>query len=249
VDSFPFWLPVVFFLIATVYSTVGFGGGSSYLAVLALVGITYTVIPQTALVCNLVVAGVGVWYFVRNGQIDFPRVLPFLVLSIPMAYLGGRLPVARNLFMVLLGVSLFVAGLRTLLPPPRAGVFSGLSIRRGWIVGLPVGAALGFLSGLVGIGGGIFLAPVLILTGWGDARRTAAASALFILVNSAAGLTGQWVKGFHLDVMVLPLLFAVFLGGQIGARLASYRLPVSGVQRLLSVLILFVSVRVLWGVF
>jgi uncharacterized membrane protein YfcA len=246
-ETLPFWLPLLFFLIATFYATVGFGGGSSYLAVLALIGLPYTTIPQTALVCNLVVSGGGVWHFHRGRHLEWRRVLPLVALSVPMAYLGGRIPIGKQVFLLLLGVSLFVAGTRMFLPLKRRGLLSSTSTRAVWLVGLPLGAALGFLAGIVGIGGGIFLAPLLILTGWGDARATAAASSVFILVNSAAGLTGQLAKGVYLDAMILPLVLAVFLGGQIGSRLGSYQLGVVRVQRLIGALILLVSVRVLLG--
>ena len=247
-ESIPLWLPALFFLIAAFYATVGFGGGSSYLAALSLIGLSYQTIPQTALVCNLIVSGGGVWHFHRAGHLRWKRMIPFVVLSVPMAYLGGRAPVSRELFLLLLGGSLFVAGMRMFLPVPRAGVFASMSTRGAWLVGVPVGAALGFLAGIVGIGGGIFLAPVLILTRWTDARGAAATAAVFILVNSGAGLAGQLSKGIFLDQMILPLALAVLLGGQIGSRLGSYRLPIEGVRRLLAALILFVSARILWGV-
>lgn len=246
-ESLPLWLPVLFFVIAAFYASVGFGGGSSYLAILALIGLSYTVIPQTALVCNLVVSAGGVWHFHRAGHLDWRRMAPFVVLSVPLAYLGGRIPVSRDVFFALLGASLLVAGLRMFLPMRREGIWSGISERTAWLIGLPVGAALGFLAGLVGIGGGIFLAPVLVLTGWMDARRAAATAAAFIFVNSAAGLAGQLGKGLHLDLMVLPLVVAVLIGGQLGSRMGAYRIPVGGVRRLLAGLIVVVSVRILWG--
>lgn len=246
-DTIPLWLPFVFFLVAAVYSTVGFGGGSSYLAILALIGLSHVVIPQAALVCNLVVATGGVWHFHKQGHLDFRRVLPFVVLSIPMAFLGGTVPIERQLFMLLLGGSLFFAAVRMVLPENRVGAFTNLSVRATWIVGMLMGAALGFLSGVVGIGGGIFLAPVLIISGWGNARQTAGAAALFILVNSAAGLAGQVSKGVHMDMMLIPLVVAVLVGGQIGSRLGSHRLSVARVRHLLAALILFVSLRIVWG--
>jgi len=246
-DAATFWLPALFFLIAAFYASVGFGGGSSYLAVLAIAGLPYRAIPQTALICNLIVSSGGVWHFFRGGHMRFHRVLPFVVLSVPMAYLGGRIPVGRTVFLVLLGASLFVAAVRMFLPQPRLGVLARMSDRTPWLVGIPVGGALGLLSGLVGIGGGIFLAPILILTGWSDARGTAAAAAVFILVNSLSGLVGQFSKGIFLDSSIFPLVIAVLLGGQIGSRLGAYRLPVAGVKRLLAGLILFVSVRILWS--
>ncbi|MFQ5512629.1 MAG: TSUP family transporter, partial [Candidatus Krumholzibacteriia bacterium] len=178
-ESMPVWLPLVFFVIALAYATVGFGGGSSYLAVLVLIGLSYRTVPQLALVCNLAVSAGGVWHFYRGGHLDFKKVLPFIVLSVPMAYVGGRLPVARELFVVLLGVSLFVAGARTFVPD-RAGRAAGsIPQGRAWGLGVPIGAALGFLAGVVGIGGGIFLAPVLLLAGWAHAKQGAAAAALF----------------------------------------------------------------------
>jgi len=246
-ESLPLWLPVLFFVVAMFYASVGFGGGSSYLAILALIGLSHTIIPQTALVCNIVVSAGGVWHFHRAGHLDWRRMAPFVVLSVPMAYIGGRIPVGREVFFVLLGGALFLAGLRMFLPMRREGLWSDIAPRTTWLIGLPVGAALGFLAGLVGIGGGIFLAPVLILSGWMDARRAAATAAVFILVNSAAGLAGQLDKGFHLDAMVLPLVFAVFIGGQLGSRMGAYRIPVGGVRRLLAALIVVVSVRILWG--
>jgi len=247
-DAVWMWLPVLFFLIATFYASVGFGGGSSYLAVLALMGLSYTSIPQTALVCNIIVSAGGVWHFRRCGHLQWRRVLPFVVLSVPMAFVGGLIPVGQKVFMFLLGGSLLVAGARMFLPIRSAGAFSSIATRKMWIVGLPLGAALGLLSGLVGIGGGIFLAPVLILSGWADARATAATATVFILVNSLAGLGGQLAKGVYLDASIIPLGIAVFLGGQIGSRLGSSRLSGSSVRRLTGALILFVSFRILWGV-
>lgn len=246
-DAMPMWLPAVFFFIAMLYASVGFGGGSSYLAVLALMGLTYATIPQTALVCNLIVSAGGVWHFRRGGHLQWRRVLPFVVLSVPMAYVGGLVPIGQKSFMLLLAGSLLVAGMRMFLPMRAAGVFSSISSRAMWCVGLPLGAALGLLAGVVGIGGGIFLAPILILTGWASARATAATTAVFILVNSLAGLGGQFTKGVYVDELVIPLGIAVLLGGQIGSRMGSNRLPAGVVRRLTAALILFVSVRILWG--
>lgn len=246
-ESIPLWMPLAFFAVAVAYATVGFGGGSSYLALLALVGLSHVVIPQTALVCNLIVSAGGVWHFHRAGHLDLRRALPFVILSVPMAYLGGRIPLGRELFMMLLGVSLLAAALRMLIPSARFARARGLGAREAWAVGVPLGGALGFLSGLVGIGGGIFLAPIVILAGWASAKQAAGLASLFILVNSAAGLTGQMHKGAHLEWMVVPLAMAALLGGQIGSRMGAQRLPQMGVQRILAALILLVSLRILGG--
>lgn len=246
-ESLPFWLPLVFFLIALLYAMVGFGGGSSYLAVLVLIGLSYQAIPQTALVCNLIVSAGGVWHFWRGGHFDARKILPFVVLSIPMAFVGGHIAIGKQLFMILLGISLLAAGIRTFVPGPRRGPARDISIRNAWLIGVPLGGFLGFLAGLVGIGGGIFLAPVLLLTGWANAKQTAAAASVFILANSASGIVGQLTKGVYIDEMIIPLALAVVLGGQLGSRAGSYRLPVTGVRQLLAMLIVLVSLRLLWG--
>ncbi len=247
-DATLLWLPAVFLVIAAIYASVGFGGGSSYLAVLALIGLSYTSIPQAALVCNMIVSAGGVWHFRRAGYLQWHRVLPLVVLSVPMAYLGGLIPLGLELFMYLLGGSLLVAGGRMFLPIHEPKPIPSISTRTMWLVGLPLGGALGLLAGVVGIGGGIFLAPVLILSRWAGARATAATVTVFILVNSWAGLGGQLAKGLYLDATVVPLGIAVFLGGQIGSRLGSRGLSVVNVRRLTGALILVVSARILWGV-
>src|SRR3989338_575887 len=155
-DSSLIFLCITFFAIAVIYSMVGFGGGSSYLAVLAMTGLAYQTIPSIALVCNLIVAGGGVIFFVKGGHFSFKKVLPFTVLSIPMAYLGGKLLIAKELFFILLGFSLLIAAIRMLMPDNFFHRPREISSKRAWCVGLPAGAFLGFLSGLVGIGGGIF---------------------------------------------------------------------------------------------
>ena len=246
-ESMPVWLPVVFFLVALLYATAGLGGGSSYLAILVLIGLSYQVIPQMALVCNVIVSGGGVWHFCRGRHFDWNRVMPFLVLSMPMAFLGGRLQVGKEVFAILLGVSLLAAGTRMFLRSPNEPVGRGLAESRAWLIGVPVGAALGFLAGIVGIGGGIFLAPVLILTGWANAKQTAAAASLFVLLNSASGFLGQMSKGLLIGEMMIPLAVAVLLGGQIGSRLSAYRLSLAKVRHVLAMMIVVVSLRLIWG--
>jgi uncharacterized membrane protein YfcA len=245
-ETIPLWLPVLFFVIAVAYASAGFGGGSAYIAAMVLIGLSYQIVPQTALVCNLIVSAGGVWHFSRAGHFDWRRLLPFIILSVPMAYLGGRVQLGHDAFMLLLGCSLLAAGIRLLLPAPRERD-TPMSIRTAWLAGLPVGAALGFLAGVVGIGGGVFLAPLLLITGWAKPKQAAAAAAVFILMNSAAGLAGQVAKGWYLGVMVAPLAIAALVGGQIGSRLGARRMTPLGVRRVLASLVLVVSIRVLWG--
>lgn len=245
IETMPWWLPLAFAVFAMVYAAAGFGGGTGYLAVLAVSGVTYVVMPQTALVCNIVVTVGGVWHFRRGGHLALGRVLPFFVLSIPMAYLGGRFPVEQNVFFVLLGLALLAAGVHMVLPRRETSPRS-MSTSTEWLIGLPVGGALGLLSGVVGIGGGVFLAPILLISGWTTPKQTAAAASVFILVNSAAGLGGQLSKGSYLGWMTAVLALAALAGGQIGSRVGSYRLSGTAVRRLLACIIIVVGIRLLW---
>ncbi|MBI1977669.1 MAG: sulfite exporter TauE/SafE family protein [Candidatus Omnitrophica bacterium] len=246
--TIPIWLPLTFFLVALVYSMMGFGGGSSYLAFLVLAGLPYQNVPTLALICNLIVTCGGLWHFYRAGHLKLRKVLPFLVFSIPMAYFGGRILIGKNLFSLLFGFSLFVVALRMFLPDRLFERSREVSSLRVWIIGLPIGGILGFLSGLVGIGGGIFLSPLLLFMRWVNVKEAAAAASLFIVVNSFSGLLGQLHKGVASMSLIVPLGLAVFLGGQIGSRLGAYRLPQLGLQRMLAGLILYVSMKLILGV-
>lgn len=241
----------LFFLTALLYSMAGFGGGSTYLALLALFAFPYESLPKVALLCNLMVVSGGWWLYYRAGHFSLRPVLPFILTSIPLSFLGGTIPVGKTFFTLLLGLSLAIAGFRMLVSEKIFEIRRVLSWQRSWMVGLPAGAVLGFVSGLVGIGGGIYLSPLLLLFGWADAKQAAAACSFFILVNSIAGLGGQWIKsGFSLPLeTLLPLLFAVFLGGQIGSRLGSVTLSKSILQRITASLILFVATRLLYSLY
>lgn len=248
------YLAPLFFATAVVYSSAGFGGGSTYLALLALFGFSYTILPQIALVCNLTVVVGGFLLYVRSGDFSWRRCLPFVVLSIPAAYVGGSLPVEERTFLTLLGLTLLFAGSRLFWtsfvrssPTAMDGSPSELERSRGVPLSLGVGAGIGFLSGVVGIGGGIFLAPIAYFLRWGTPRHIAALTTFFILVNSASGLAGQWAKSGFADwtsaMLLLPV--SVFLGGQIGTRLAIRRYSPRQLQRITALIILVVAVRVL----
>ncbi len=243
------YLVPLFFLTALLYSTAGFGGGSTYLALLALFAFPYLDMPRVALICNITVVLGGCYFFVRAGHFSARKTLPFLVTSIPAAYLAGRIPVEKTVFISLLALSLAIAGARMLITDKSFQVRKDIEWKQAWLVGLPIGALLGALSGLVGIGGGIFLAPVLFLLGWSHAKEVAASASVFILVNSMAGLVGQLSKGgWAIEMnLLIPLLLAVFLGGQIGSRLGSGVISKQVLQRVTAVLILFVSGRLVWG--
>lgn len=240
---------LLFFLTALLYATVGLGGGSTYIALLAASGLSHTEIPQISLLCNIVVVAGSCIQFTRAGHGDLRRLAPFLVSSIPLAYVGGRIPLSKGLFMVLLGLTLLVAGLRLVfhrLPHPTRAISQ--NPRQSWAIGLGAGATLGLLSGMVGIGGGIFLAPVLYFLRWDGARGIAAATSFFILFNSLSGLAGQLGKG-GLSIapeVALPLMLAVFIGGQIGSRMAVRHVSPRLLQQLTGAFVLSVAVQLLW---
>ncbi len=238
----------LFFLTAILYSSAGLGGGTTYLALLALFGFSYTRIPIFALSCNILVVSGGLWHFYRAGHFRLKNVLPFLITSIPFAYLGGSLSISKKEFSMLLAFSLTCAAFRLFFRDQTKQV-QEVSWKEAWTLGLPVGALMGFLSGLIGIGGGIFLSPLLLLLCWANSKQAAAAASLFILVNSVSGLLGQLSKGasFESLPLLLPLLVAVFVGSQIGARWGAFQISKFTLQRVSAGILLFTSLRVLWG--
>jgi hypothetical protein len=235
-------LAASFVVIALVYSSVGFGGGSSYTAMLALAGVTTAWIPVLSLGCNLIVVCGGCRHFARRGHLSTALVGPFLLTSVPAAYVAGRIPVPPDLYLSALAGTLFAVTILLWFRPRAADS----QIRPCPVpVRLLTGGLLGGVSGLVGIGGGIFLAPVLLLARWATPKQSAAAASLFILVNSLAGLLGQLAKPDAIFALArLPVLaVAVFLGGQIGSRLGSGLLSMSVIRQTTAALIGLVAVR------
>lgn len=246
----PILLAIFFFLTAAFYAAVGFGGGSTYNALLVLNGTDFRILPSIALGCNIIVVTGGVLRFWQAGHLQISRLVPFLAASVPAAWIGGRLPVSETVFVGLLGGALLLSGLRLVLQSTSDDVSDSDENNASVIIGLVVGGSIGLLSGLVGIGGGIFLAPVLYMLKWGPARQIAAACSVFILANSLSGLTGQVMKLQDADVVSLavpywPLLPAVLVGGQIGSWFAAQSLQPKWIKRLTAILILYVAARLL----
>lgn len=235
-------LLVSFFLIAMIYSSVGFGGGTSYLAVMALMGVNFMVMKPAALLCNIVVVAGGTYIFYKKGKLDLKKSLPFIIVSIPMAFLGGYYKLGEGAFFVILGLALVAASFLLWFQPQPKEKKMNASLA----LNLGLGAGIGFLSGLVSIGGGIFFAPVLHLMNWDEAKKIAAFASFFILVNSISGLLGQFAQSVSLDYgFILPLLIAVLLGGQIGSRLGVHRFNPLYIKRITAILILVAGANIL----
>lgn len=240
-------LAATFFATALLYASVGFGGGSTYTALLVVTGTPYYLIPVIALTCNILVVSGNVWRYGREGLINISKIWPLIFLSVPAAWIGGRLNVSETVFIGLLWVALAVAGTRLLFTPsPQT---SGTPIRNLpiWQTAL-IGGGIGFYSGLVGIGGGIFLAPVLHALKWDTSRNIAAKCSLFILVNSLSGLWGQMTKLGALDryteaLPYWPVIPAVLIGGFIGNHWGVFKLSDTVLKRVTGILILIVAIR------
>lgn len=242
------WLAAAFFATALLYASVGYGGGSTYNALLALSGVDYRLLPAIALACNIVVVTGGSIRFARAGITPWLGAVLLTAIAAPAAFLGGLTPIGESAFLTLLGGSLVLTALTMLLP---VGEREGRPSRAArW---MPLAAApIGYLAGLVGIGGGIFLAPLLHLTRWNSARAIAATASLFILVNSLFGLGGQLLKSgpdrlASAVSLGLPLLLAVAVGGQIGSLMAARLLPPVWIRWLTAALTLYVGARLLLG--
>ena len=240
---------LLFFTIAVLYSSVGFGGGSSYLAVLALTALSFTEIRATALICNIVVVSNSFYLYHKEKAYNFKKIIPLVSASVPMAFIGGFLKIEEAFFYILLGITLLIASAIMLTTKKENPIENeATSKKHTFIKSLSYGSSIGFISGMVGIGGGIFLAPLLHITKWDTSKKIAATASLFILVNSVSGLTGQLLNpnfSIHLK-LTLVLACIVFIGGQIGTRIGIHIIKPLALKRGTAILIAFVAVKILW---
>lgn len=246
-------LGLLFFIVAAFYASVGFGGGSSYLALLVLWELPYTAIPILALTCNICVVAGNSIHYAREGYVVPRLIIPLAIISVPMAYLGGSIPLSKELFLLILFPVLLVTGVRLLVQHRQYDDVTSAYRPLALLPAIILGAGLGFVAGITGIGGGIFLAPLLYWLRAGSPKQIAATASLFILVNSLAGLLGQWQKTGVADALseywYLPLV--ALAGGQVGTLLTIRWLPLRMIALLTALLVLAVAARLgwlIWGI-
>jgi uncharacterized protein len=229
-------------VIALLYSSVGHAGASGYIAIMTLWGLAPATIRPTALVLNILVASIGAFQFWRAGHFGWKLFWPFALLSVPAAYLGGYLQPSASVLKILIGLVLLFSAVRLIFrryDPPEVTPPS-----RPTAIG--VGAAIGFLSGLTGTGGGIFLTPLLLFCRWAHIRRAAAVSALFILVNSIAGIAGYVAKVHSVPSLAIVLAGAAIAGGAIGSHFGSRRFPARTISIFLAIVLIIAGTKLIF---
>lgn len=239
-------LMLLFFLVSFVYASVGFGGGSSYLAILAIYALPFQEIRLIALCCNIIVVAGSILVYQRKHQINWRKIFPLAIASVPMAYIGATLRISQQTFFILLGVTLLIASV-LLWINTKSGEDAEINVKPVPLRDAALGGAVGLLSGMVGIGGGIFLSPLLNLSKWDTPKKIAATASVFILVNSISGIIGQLQ---HLPDQlswktVALLMLAVLAGGQLGARTGAIKFNPLMIRRITAILVFLAGLEVL----
>ena len=238
-------LSIFFFVTAILYASVGFGGGSTYLALLLIWDIPYYIFPVIALSCNIIVVSGNSYNYVKAGNLDFRLLIPYLIGSIPLAYIGGSLQIEKEFFEILLFLVLTIAGISLLLNfnsyDSKEENYRKIPI----ILSILIGGVLGFVSGVVGIGGGIFLSPLLFLMRAGKPKHIVTTASLFILINCVSGIIGQLTKNIVINDIANYwfLLVVVLIGGQIGNFLNLKIFPTKFLALITALLVIFVAIR------
>ncbi len=235
---------VALFVVAFLYASVGHGGASGYLALMALFGVSTVYMRASALTLNLFVSAVSFYAFYRGGHFKLKILIPFVVGSVPMAFLGARMNIDPRLFKSILAVFLVVAIFR-MVYVPKKGYKEVIPFN--FLIAFFIGAFLGFFSGLIGIGGGIILSPLLLLLRWTNVKETAAISALFIFLNSASGILGLITSGIVISPNIIYWVVVAFAGGLLGAYTGSFRLSLIRLRYLLAFVLLLASVKLFFA--
>jgi uncharacterized protein len=238
-------LSIFFFITAILYSSVGFGGGSTYLALMLIWDIPFYIFPVIALFCNIIVVSGNSINYIRSGNLNLKLLAPYLVGSIPFVFFGASISIAKEVFEILLFIILIIAGFFLLI---KSKSFNNSQIKINSIpklISVFIGSIIGFISGIVGIGGGIFLSPILFLLKAGYPKQIATTASLFILINSIFGVVGQLTKDIVVDEFLnfWPLFIAVLIGGQIGNFLNIKFLSNKTLTLITSLLVIFVAIR------
>ena len=244
-------LSILFFITAILYSSVGFGGGSTYLALLLIWGVPYYIFPLIALICNIIVVSGNSFNYIRAKNHNFRLLIPFLIGSIPMAFVGGSLHIEKEIFEILLFIVLSLAGI-LLLINNKSYDDKNIEIKKlHFFVSIIIGSILGFVSGLIGIGGGIFLSPILFLFKADKPKVISTTASLFILINSISGMIGQLTKTNILFEVIQysPLFISVFIGGLIGNYLNLKVFSGRLLAIITSILVIFVASRIGFKIF
>ena len=239
-------LSILFFVTAILYSSVGFGGGSTYLALLLIWGVPYTIFPIIALSCNIIVVSGNCFNYIRAGNLNLKLLIPYLIGSIPLSFIGGSFNIEKQIFEILLFFVLLIAGCLLLINfnsyDDKEKSYKNIP----YFISITIGAILGFVSGIVGIGGGIFLSPILYLLKVARPKHIVTIASLFILINSIFGIVGQLTKEIYFEEIYpyFYLLIAVLIGGQIGNYLNLKIFPTKILALITSILVIFVAIRV-----
>jgi uncharacterized membrane protein YfcA len=237
-------LSICILIVAILYSSVGHGGASGYLAILSLFGVSLVDAKTSALILNILVSGVAFCFYFKSGNFKWKLFYPFALLSIPMTFVGSLLTISPTLYKQILGICLIFAVLRIL------GVFGRNSSEKvkeiPLVLGLLIGAALGFVSGIIGIGGGIILTPIMLIFSWGKVKEIACVSALFIFLNSIAGLFGSFSKNFAFDFELLSWVLLAVLGGIIGSYWGSKKALNINLKLVLAGVLFFASIKLIF---
>lgn len=243
-DLLDILLPIAFVIVALLYASVGQAGGTGYVAVMGVLGFAPDVIKPAALALNVMVATIACWRFHRAGLLTWRTCYPFAILGAPFSLLGGATNLPAEIYQPIVGTLLLIAALQMLLSA-RGVADKGAAAQPPFIRSLIVGGAIGYISGITGVGGGIFLAPLILALGWIATRQAAGASAAFNLLNSATALAGVWATMPALPPGLPIWLLSVGLGGFIGSWLGAGLLPPRAMRLLLAMLLLAAGVRML----
>jgi len=241
-----FLLPVLFFVVAFIYSSVGLGGGSSYTAIMAIMGVSYTFIPTTSLTLNLVVTFIGMVNFWRKGYGRINLIIPFLLTSVPITYLASTMELPEIIFKIILISTLILVTVRLYIFNSLTLSFHLSGINK-WFVIIGLGSTLGFIAGSVGIGGGIYLVPLIVMFGLGTEKEASAAGAMFIWANSLVGVVARIQSDTFDFNFILPLVIVVLIGGFFGSYLGAFKLKSKIIQKIMGGVVIFAIILLIKG--